>query len=146
MKKALKISFLSCLSALFLTILAEFLRRNGFAMSVTETIRNIFLALTVIFGALSLCFLLSARIGVPKAIVCTVAVMSALGFLVGAALIAVSMRVDPSVLGITQIGAIYCYLLGIVTAIASFALMILDALAFVIILIVTKIKNGGREK
>ena len=81
-----------------------------------------------------------------EAAVCTVAVLSALGFLVGAALIVVSMRVDPSVLGITQIGAIYCYLLGIVTAIASFALMVLDALAFVIILIVTKIKNGGREK
>ncbi len=146
MKKALKISFISCLSALFLTILTEILRRNGFAMSVTETLRNVFLALAVLLGALSLCFVLSARIGVPRAIVCTVAVLSALGFLVGAVLIAVSMRIDPSELGITQIGAIYCYLLGIVTAIVSFALMVLDALAFVIILVVTKIRNGGREK
>lgn len=115
-------------------------------MNVTETIRNVFLALTVLCGAFSLCFLLSARIGVPRAVVLTVAVLSALGFLVGAVLIAVSMRVTPSSLGITQIGAIYCYLLGIVTAIASLALMVLDALAFVVILVVMKIKNKGREK
>lgn len=132
------------LSSLLLALIFELIASEASVKRYFYFSRNIFLVLFAVFAALALFFLLKKRFGAPGAVICTILIVSAVVFLVGAAFIAASLLIPQSA-SYTAIHSLYHYLLGIVIVLASVCMAVLDLFAFIVIKIVVFIKNKHRK-
>lgn len=138
-EKARKISRLSALAALVISILLEFASRflPQFSKAPTSTeytltiFRNIFILILAVSFTVFLFLFLKKRLGVMKAAFYTVFADSLILFICGFVLMAFTQSITPSQSGMGSFESLYLYLLGLMTTVISAGIFVLAVIIFV---------------